>query len=285
VILIGKQVLVTGVLTKDSIAFAAARQAQLAGAEVMLTSFGRVRRITERAARQLPNPVEILELDADRADDYAALAESVESRWGGLDGVLHAIAFAPADAIDGSFLDTPPESAQAAFRISAFSLKALTASLLPLLAARRGSVVGLDFDATVAWPVYDWMGVSKAALEATSRYLARYVGADGVRVNLVAAGPVATVAAKAIPGFAQTAQMWRAQAPLGWDVSDPTPVAKAICMLLSDWSEGITAEILHVDGGFHAMGGPLAERVAEMAAEAAIDAGVAEHDGEAARVA
>jgi enoyl-[acyl-carrier protein] reductase I len=282
VILVGKQLLVTGVLTKDSIAFAAAKQAQLAGAEVMLTSFGRARRITQRTARHLPHPVEILELDAQREEDYDALAQSVDSRWGGLDGVLHAIAFAPADAINGSFLDTPAGSAEAAFRISAFSLKALTASLRPLLAARRGSVVGLDFDGSVAWPVYDWMGVSKAALEATSRYLARYVGPEGVRVNLISAGPVATVAATAIPGFQETARMWRAQAPLGWDVGDPAPVAKAICFLLSDWSEGITGEIVHVDGGFHAMGGPLAERVSELAT--ATTAGVAAANREAAHV-
>ncbi len=256
--LAGKKVLVTGVLTRHSIAFSVAKEAQLAGADVVLTAFGRGRRMTERAARGLPADTDVLELDVNRPADFERLAADLDARWGVLDAALHAVAFAPADALGGNFLATPRASAAEAFATSAFSLKALTDALLPLLERSRpgGSVVGIDFDASVAWPVYDWMGVSKAALEATSRYLARYVGPRGIRVNLVSAGPLATAAADSIPGFDALAEAWDAQAPLGWDATDATAVARAICFLMSDWSNAVSAEILHVDGGFHAMGGP-----------------------------
>jgi enoyl ACP reductase len=255
VILAGKRLLITGVITKDSIAFHAAEQAQLEGAQVLLTSFGRVRRMTQRAAQRLPEPVEVLELDVNQPDDLEALTESLRERWGTVDGALHAIAFAPQDALGGGFMTAPAESAMAAFQTSAFSLKALAAALAPLM--ERGSgIVGLDFDASVAWPIYDWMGVAKAALESVSRYLARDLGPQGIRVNLISAGPLGTVAARGIPGFEQLAELWRAQAPLGWDVADPVPVARAICFLLSDYSQAISGEIIHVDGGFHAVGAP-----------------------------
>ncbi|MEA2355076.1 MAG: meromycolic acid enoyl-[acyl-carrier-protein] reductase [Solirubrobacteraceae bacterium] len=258
-ILADKRLLITGVVTRGSIAFEVARRAQLAGAEVVLTGFGRGRRMTERAAKGLPSPVDVLELDVNEPDDLTALAASLEERWDGLDGVLHAIAFAPADALGGAFLTAPPESATTAFQTSAFSLKALTVALLPLLERADGgaSVVGLDFDASVAWPVYDWMGVAKAALESVSRYLARDLGPRGVRVNLVSAGPIETLAAGGIPGFDELARVWQNQAPLGWDVKDPGPVADTTCFLLSPLSRGITGEIVHVDGGYHAMGAPL----------------------------
>jgi meromycolic acid enoyl-[acyl-carrier protein] reductase len=254
-ILAGKRLLITGVITKDSIAFHAAEQAQREGAAVVLSSFGRVRRLTERAAQRLPEPVDVLELDVNRPSDLEAVVSDVRERWGGLDGVLHAIAFAPEDAIGGNFLTAPAESAMEAFRTSAFSLKTLAAGLAPLMDA-GGSVVGLDFDAAVAWPIYDWMGVSKAALESVSRYLARDLGPSRIRVNLVSAGPLGTVAARGIPGFDRLAGLWPRQAPLGWDIEDPGPVAAAICFLLSDYSRAITGEILHVDGGFHAVGAP-----------------------------
>jgi enoyl-[acyl-carrier protein] reductase I len=255
----GKRLLVTGVLTRGSIAYEVARQAQEAGAEVVLTGFGRGMRLTQRAAAHLPVPPDVLELDVNDPAHLAAVAADLGSRWGRVDGVLHAIAFAPADALGGGFLDTPASSAIAAFETSAFSLKALTAALAPLLEAaeRGGSVVGLDFDASVAWPVYDWMGVAKAALESVSRYLARDLGPRGVRVNLVSAGPIETIAAGGIPGFDELAGLWRAGAPLGWDTRDASPVAAAVCFLLSDLARGITGEILHVDGGLHAMGAPL----------------------------
>jgi enoyl ACP reductase len=254
-ILAGKRLLITGVITKDSIAFHAAEQAQREGASVVLTSFGRVRRLTERAAQRLPEPVDVLELDVNRPEDLEAVAGDLRDRWGALDGVLHAVAFAPEDAIGGNFLTAPAESALEAFRTSAFSLKALAAGLAPLMES-GGSVVALDFDASVAWPIYDWMGVAKAALESVSRYLARDLGPTGIRVNLIAAGPLGTVAARGIPGFEQLAGLWPRQAPLGWDIEDPAPVAAAICFLLSDYSRAITGEILHVDGGFHAVGAP-----------------------------
>jgi meromycolic acid enoyl-[acyl-carrier-protein] reductase len=250
----GKKLLITGVINRDSIAYEVARQAQEAGAEVVLTSFGRVRRMTERSAQKLPQPPDVLELDVNRPEDLEAVAGELRERWGRVDGVLHAIAFAPEDALGGRFLDTPAESAEVAFRTSAFSLKALAVALADLYPEDGASVVGLDFDASVAWPVYDWMGVAKAALEATSRYLARDLGPRGVRVNLVSAGPLGTIAARGIPGFGDLADAWQRQAPLGWDMEDAAPVASAILFLLSDWARAITGEILHVDGGFHAMG-------------------------------
>ena len=256
----GKRLLITGVLTRGSIAFEVARQAQDLGAEITLTSFGRARRLTERAAKHLPIPPDVLELDVNNPDELTAVAEEISRRWGSLDGLLHAIAFAPADALGGGFLDTPAQSAITAFETSAFSFKALAAALAPQLAAAdAASVVGLDFDASVAWPVYDWMGVAKAALESVSRYLARDLGPRGIRVNLVSAGPIETIAAGGIPGFDTLAELWRLGSPLGWDTSDAAPVAAAVCFLLSDLSRAITGEIIHVDGGFHAMGAPLGE--------------------------
>jgi meromycolic acid enoyl-[acyl-carrier-protein] reductase len=251
--LAGRRVLVTGVITKDSIAFATAAQLQQAGAEVLLTSFGRARRLTERAAARLPQPPDVLELDVNRAEDYPALVQELRARWGGVDGIVHAVAFAPEDALGGRFLTAPPASALTAFQTSAVSLKELAAALAPLMGA-GGAIVGLDFDARVAWPIYDWMGVAKAGLEAVARYLARDLGPHGIRVNLVSAGPLKTVAAGGIPGFQQLADAWGRQAPLGWDVTDPEPVAQTVCFLLSDWSRAISGEIVHVDGGFHAMG-------------------------------
>jgi meromycolic acid enoyl-[acyl-carrier-protein] reductase len=250
----GKKLLITGVLNRESIAFEVARQAQEAGAEVVLTSFGRARRMTERSASRLPQPPDVLELDVNKPEDLEALAGELGERWGRVDGILHAIAFAPEDALGGRFLDTPPESAELAFRTSAYSFKALAVALADLFPDEGASVVGLDFDASVAWPVYDWMGVAKAALEATSRYLARDLGPRRVRVNLVSAGPLGTLAARGIPGFGDLAAAWQRQAPLGWDVEDPAPVAGAVLFLLSDLARAVTGEILHVDGGFHAMG-------------------------------
>jgi len=254
----GRRILITGVLDRHSIAFATAARAQELGAEVLLTGFGRTKRMTERAARQLPREVEVLELDVNSAEDIERLHAELDARWGALDGLLHAIAYAPPDALGGGFMDTPLESAALAYQTSAFSLKALVAGLLGLLeAAPDGAgVVGLDFDAAVAWPSYDWMGVAKAALEAVARYLAREVGPREVRVNLVSAGPIETLAAGGIPGFSQLAEVWSQTAPLAWDVEDPGPVADAACFLLSPLARGITAEILHVDGGYHAIGCP-----------------------------
>ncbi len=259
----GKRLLITGVATKNSIAFSVAEQAQQLGAEIVLTTFGRMRRMTERAAQGLPEEPDVLELDVNQPEDFESLTADLEQRWGGIDGALHAIAFAPDDALGGQFLTTPPESATSAFATSAFSLKSLGSALLPLFEAGDspgGSLVALDFDASVAWPVYDWMGVSKAALESVGRYLARDLGSRGVRVNLVSAGPVATPAAGGIPGFERLADEWGRRAPLGWNTEDAGPVGGAICFLFSDLARGITGEILHVDGGFHAMGAPLEER-------------------------
>jgi enoyl-[acyl-carrier protein] reductase I len=252
-VLAGKKLVITGVLTKDSIAFEAAHRAQELGAEVVLTGFGRARRLTERSAKRLDGPPDVLELDVNRPEDLTALHDELAERWGRVDGVLHAIAFAPPDALGGDFLATPAASAELAFRTSAVSMKELAAALADLL-PEGASIVGLDFDASVAWPVYDWMGVSKAALEAVSRYLARDLGPCGVRVNLISAGPIETTAAGGIPGFDGLASVWPQRAPLGWDSADPAPVADAACFLLSDLSRAVTGEILHVDGGFHAIG-------------------------------
>jgi meromycolic acid enoyl-[acyl-carrier-protein] reductase len=247
----GKKVLVTGVLTDASIAFHVARLAQQEGADVVLTSFGRQMKITTAIARRLPKPAPLVELDVTNDDDLAALADRVREHADGLDGVLHSIGFAPKGAFD--FMNASWDDVSTAVNVSAYSLKALGAATRPLL--HPGSaIVGLTFDARYAWPVYDWMGVAKAAFESTARYLARELGADGVRVNLVAAGPIRTTAAKSIPGFEAFEDVWPDKAPLGWDITNPEPTARTCAALLSDWFPATTGEIVHVDGGFHAMG-------------------------------
>src|SRR3954470_22986267 len=257
-LLAGRRLLVTGVLTDPSIACAVAAGAQREGAEVVLTGFGRSLRLTERIARRLPEPADVLELDVDDDEQLAALHDALDGRWGALDGVLHATACAPPAALGGAFLATPAASAERAFRTTAFSFKALAGALLPLL--ERGThagLVALDFDASVAWPAYDFAGVAKAALESINRYLARDLGGRGIRANLVSAGPLRTMAANAIPGFDELAGAWERQAPLGWDPADADAVAEACLWLLSERARAVTGEIVHVDGGYHAMGAPL----------------------------
>ena len=249
-ILDGKRILVTGVLMESSIAFHVARIAQQEGAELVLTSFGRTMRITQTIAKRLPTAPPVIELDASNAEDFDALADRVREHVDGLDGLLHSIGFAPEAALGGNFLKTEWSDVATALQISAYSLKALAVAAQPLMPT-GGSVVGLTFDASLAWPKYDWMGVAKAAFESTSRYLARYLGGQGIRVNLVAAGPVKTIAAKSIPGFSTFEDVWDDRAPLGWDVTDSTAVAKACVALLSDWFPATTGEIVHVDGGYH----------------------------------
>jgi enoyl-[acyl-carrier protein] reductase I len=246
----GKKVLITGVLTDSSIAFHVARLAQEQGAEVVLTSFGRTFRITQTIARRLPAPAPVLELDVSEPEHLDTLAERLGEHVDRIDGVVHSIGYAPKGAFN--FMEANWEDAATALQVSAFSLKALAKAALPLMGP-GGSVVGLTFDARYAWPVYDWMGVSKAAFESTSRYLARDLGPQGIRCNLVSAGPIATTAAKSIPMFEQFAR-WGEHAPLGWDIKDAVPAAQACVALLSDWFPATTGEILHVDGGFHAMG-------------------------------
>jgi len=246
----GKRILVTGVLNDSSIAFGVARRAQEEGADVVLTSFGRAMSLTQRAAKRLPTPPEILELDVTDASHLDGLAGAVD---GQLDGVLHAIAFAPESCLGGGFLDAPWDDVAVALQISAYSLKGLAVAALPLM-DEGGSIVGLDFDNTQAWPVYDWMGVAKSAFESTARYLARELGPRGIRVNLVCAGPLRTIAARSIPGFDQFEKVWADRAPLGWDIKDTEPVAKACVALFSDLFPATTGEMLHVDGGFHAIG-------------------------------
>jgi len=252
-ILNGRSVLVTGVLTDQSIAFHIARLCQQEGASVILTSFGRALSLTTRVATRLPNPVETVELDVTDQEHLATLADRLRPHTDRIDGVVHSIGFAPEAALGGNFLNTEWTDVATAVEVSAYSLKSLTMACLPLM-DRGGSVVGLDFDATVAWPTYDWMGVAKAALESTSRYLARDLGSRGIRVNLVAAGPIRTMAAKSIPGFAEFEEVWKERAPLGWDLSDPEPAARACVALLSDWFPATTGEIVHVDGGVHSQG-------------------------------
>ena len=251
-ILEGKRILITGVLMESSIAFQVAKLAQEQGAEIILTAFPRPT-LTERIAKKLPKPCKVLELDVTNEEHLAGLADKVRDELGGLDGVVHSIGFAPQDALGGNFLNTPWESVATAVHVSAFSLKSLTMACLPLM-AEGGSVVGLTFDATIAWPQYDWMGPAKAALEATSRYLARYLGERNVRCNLVSAGPINSMAAKSIPGFADLENGWGDRAPLGWDAEDATPVARTICAVLSDWLPATTGSMVWADGGFHAIG-------------------------------
>ncbi|HEX8743560.1 MAG TPA: enoyl-ACP reductase FabI [Thermoleophilaceae bacterium] len=253
----GKRILVTGVRTHHSIAFAVAQRAQEAGAEIVLTGFGRTMRMTKRAAQRLDGPPDVLELDVHNPADFLALRAELAGRWGRVDGAVHSIAAAPPGAIGNGFLGTSEEDAVAAFTTSAFSLKSLAEALAPLMENANGaggSIVGFDFDARVAWPQYDWMGVAKASLESIARYLARDLGAQRTRVNLVSAGPLRTAAAQVLDNFDLLVDVFAAQAPLGWDAADAYPTAEAACLLLSDWARGITGSVVHVDGGFHAMG-------------------------------
>ncbi|MEP6599703.1 MAG: enoyl-ACP reductase FabI [Actinomycetota bacterium] len=249
----GKRLLITGIITDASIAFAVARVAQQQGATVVLTGYGRMS-LVERVARRLPQPAALVELDVADSGHLASLADRVREHVDGLDGVLHSIGFAPASCLGGGFLDAPWDDVATAVQVSTFSLKSLAVATLPLFGEAGGSIVGLTFDASIAWPAYDWMGVAKAGLESTSRYLARELGPRRIRVNLISAGPIRTMAAKSIPGFAQFEDAWDSRAPLGWDNADAEPVARSAAALLSDWLPATTGEIVHVDGGFHAMG-------------------------------
>lgn len=249
----GKKILVTGVLTEGSIAFHVARLAQEQGADLVLSSFGRQFRLTEAIARRLPKPAPVVQLDVTSAEDLAALVGRVTEHTDHLDGVVHSIAFAPQSIMGGNFLAGEWKDVATAIEVSSFSYKSLAVAARPLL-TRGSSIVGLTFDGRYAWPVYDWMGVAKAALEATSRYLARDLGPEGIRVNLVSAGPIRTTAAKSIPGVSTLEKGWPERAPLGWDVTDPEPTARAVAALLSDWFPATTGEMVHVDGGVHAMG-------------------------------
>lgn len=251
-LLAGKRLLVTGVITEQSIAFSVARLAQENGATVVLTGFGRLS-LVERIARRLPAPAPVIELDATNSEQLAGLADRVREHVDGLDGVVHSIGFAPASCLGGGFLDAPWEDVATAVHVSAYSYKALAMAALPLMQP-GGAVVGLTFDATKAWPVYDWMGVAKAGLESTSRYLALHLGPKGIRSNLVSAGPLRTMAARSIPGFEQFEGSWKERSPLGWDLTDSEPAARACLALLSDWFPATTGEIVHVDGGYHALG-------------------------------
>jgi enoyl-[acyl-carrier protein] reductase I len=247
----GKRILVTGVLNDASIAYSVAQRAQQEGAEIVLTSFGRIMSLTQRAARKLDPTPDVIELDVTIPADCDVLAERV---GGHLDGVVHAIGFAPESCLGGGFLSAPWEDVSVAMQVSAYSLKALAVACRPLMST-GGSIVGLDFDnSRVAWPVYDWMGVAKAAFEATARYLARDLGPHGIRVNLVAAGPIRTLAAKSIPGFEVFESVWDERAPLGWNVKNAAPVAGAVVALLSDLFPATTGDVVHVDGGYHAIG-------------------------------
>jgi enoyl-[acyl-carrier protein] reductase I len=248
----GKRLLITGVITDQSIAFSVARLAQENGATVVLTGFGRMS-LVERIAKRLPTPPPVIELDVTNSEHLDSLAARVGEHVDGLDGVLHSIGFAPASCLGGGFLDAPWEDVATAVQVSTYSYKSLATACLPMMSP-GGSIVGLTFDATVAWPVYDWMGVAKAGLESCNRYLARYLGPKGIRSNLVSAGPLRTMAAKSIPGFAQFEDPWVAKAPLGWDLADQEPAAKACLALMSDWFPATTGEIVHADGGFHALG-------------------------------
>ena len=255
-LLAGKKILVTGVLDRRSIAYSVARLAIEQGAEISLSGFGRAASLTRRTAKKLDPEPPVLELDVNKPEDIQSVAEDLQDRWGELDGIVHAIAFAPDDALGGNFLTAEWPSVATAVQTSAYSLKALSVGLSDLMKP-GSSIVGLDFDARVAWPAYDWMGVAKAALESTSRYLARDLGEKGIRVNLVSAGPVKTLAAKGISGFESIEGEWESQAPLGWTATDPEPVGRSVVSLLSDWWPATTGELIHVDGGYHAMGAPI----------------------------
>lgn len=253
-ILDGKKVLITGVTMDNSIGFAAAKVAQQEGAEIVISNFGRALGITRRIVKRLPQEAEVLELDVTDEQHLADLPGRLQETLGGLDGIFHSIAYGnPETMLGGRFMSAPWEDVSQALQVSTYSLMSLTRAVRPMLGS-GGSVVGMTFDATVAWPSYDWMGVAKAGLESCARYLARDLGPEGIRVNLVAAGPLKTLAAKAIPGFEQLETMWGDRAPLGWDQQDNEPTARAVAALLSDFFPATTGEIVHVDGGYHATG-------------------------------
>ncbi len=249
----GKNVVITGVLTDDSLAFGVAKLAIEQGAEVALTGAGRGLSLTKRTARKLPSEVEVYELDVTAPEHLGGVRDALASRWGRVDGVLHSIGFAPAACLGDDFMAATWDDVATAIHVSTYSLKALAEAFVPLM-TDGGSIVGLDFDNRQAWPAYNWMGVAKSGLESVSRYLARTLGPQNIRCNLVAAGPVRTVAAKSIPAFSAFEDVWDVRAPLGWDIHDSTAVAKACVALLSDWFPATTGEMVHVDGGFHAMG-------------------------------
>ncbi len=251
----GKRILITGVLTDASIAFNVAKVAEEQGAEILLTGAGRALRLTKRTARKLQSDPPVLELDVSNQDHLDALTADLTERWGQVDGVLHSIGFAPESCLGGGFMDAPWEDVAVAMHISAYSLKALAAAVHPLMKENGGSILSLTFDARMSWPVYDWMGVAKAALESCSRYLAKELGPDNIRVNTVAAGPIKTIAAKSIPGFETIDAAWSERSPIFWDTDDSMPVAKSVVALLSDWFPSTTGEMIHVDGGLHSTGG------------------------------
>lgn len=252
-ILEGKRLVLTGVLTDDSLAYAVARTALAEGAEILLTGAGRGLRLTERVARKLGSGIEVVGFDATEPGDVAGLRDALGERWDRVDGALHAIGFAPATCLGDDFFAPSWDEVATALQISTFSLRSLAEATAPLMTS-GGSIVGLDFDATVAWPAYNWMGVAKAGLESLARYLARELGPRGIRVNLVAAGPIRTMAAKSIPGFEAFEDAWAGRAPLGWDTAEAEGVARTCVALLSDWLPQTTGEIIHVDGGYHAVG-------------------------------
>ncbi len=249
----GKRIVVTGVLTDASLAFRVAQLAQREGATVVLTGAGRGLSLTQRTARRLDTPCEVFEFDVTNPAHVESVRESVRTHIGGVDGVLHSIGFAPEVCLGDDFLAAQWSDVSVAVEVSAYSLKTLVDAFGPLM-DRGASIVGLDFDNRVAWPAYNWMGVAKAALESVNRYLAKELGPRGIRCNLVAAGPIRTMAAKSIPGFKMFEDVWDTRAPLGWDINDSLPVAKAVVALMSDWFPSTTGELIHVDGGYHAMG-------------------------------
>jgi meromycolic acid enoyl-[acyl-carrier-protein] reductase len=251
-LLAGKRLLITGIITDASIAFSVAKLAQENGATVVLTGFGRLS-LVERIAKRLPEPAPVIELDVTDPEHLDALAGKVREHVDGIDGVVHSIAFGPQSVLGGEFLNAGWDDVAKALQVSTYSYKALATACLPLMGP-GGSIIGLTFDATKAWPVYDWMGVAKAGLESASRYLALHLGKQGIRSNLVSAGPLRTMAAKSIPGFEQFEEAWAQRAPLGWNLTDQEPAARAVCALLSDWFPATTGEIVHVDGGYHALG-------------------------------
>lgn len=249
----GKNIVITGVLTDASLAFGTAKLAKEQGANIVLTGAGRALRLTQRTARKLGDDIDVYELDVTEPEHGVAVRDALAEKWGRVDGVLHAVGFAPESCLGDDFMGAPWEDVAVAMHISTYSMKALADAFVPLM-TNGGSIVGLDFDNQQAWPAYNWMGVAKSALQSVSRYLAKELGPQGIRSNLVAAGPIRTMAAKSIPGFALFEDTWDGRAPLGWDVNDAEPVAKAVIALLSDWFPATTGEIVHVDGGYHAVG-------------------------------
>ncbi len=250
----GKNGLILGIANKRSIAWGIAQSVSREGARLAVTYQGeRLKENVEELAASLKDPV-ILPCDVSRDEDLEALAAGVKEKLGGLDFVVHAVAFALREELDGEFLNTSREGYRLAQEISSYSLTALARCLVPLMQGRSGSILTLSYlGGERVVPHYNVMGVAKAALEMSVRYLAADLGPQGIRVNAISAGPIKTLAASGVHGLSKMLEYHRNHAPLRKN-TEQEEVGDTALFLVSSLSRGVTGEVIHVDGGFHVMG-------------------------------